>query len=36
LYGVDVGVDTNGALLLKQQDKTLTIYAGDVSLRVQS
>jgi BirA family transcriptional regulator, biotin operon repressor / biotin---[acetyl-CoA-carboxylase] ligase len=36
LYGVDVGVDINGALLLKQQDKTLTIYAGDVSLRVQS
>jgi len=36
LYGVDIGVDTNGALLLRQQDKTLTIYAGDVSLRVQS
>ena len=35
-YGIAKGVDMNGALLLEQEDKTIAIYAGDVSLRVQS
>jgi BirA family biotin operon repressor/biotin-[acetyl-CoA-carboxylase] ligase len=35
-YGIAKGVDENGALLLEQEDKTIAIYAGDVSLRVQS
>ncbi|ANJ00548.1 biotin--[acetyl-CoA-carboxylase] ligase [Polynucleobacter wuianus] len=36
VYGIAKGVDTNGALLLEQADKTIAIYAGDVSLRIQS
>jgi BirA family biotin operon repressor/biotin-[acetyl-CoA-carboxylase] ligase len=36
IYGVAQGVDTNGALLLQQEDNTIAVYAGDVSLRVQS
>ena len=35
-YGTSNGVDENGALLLQQDGKTLAIYAGDISLRVQS
>ena len=36
LYGVAKGIDHTGALLLQQENKTITIHAGDVSLRVQS
>jgi len=36
IYGIAQGVDSHGALLLKQADKTTTIYAGDVSLRMQA
>jgi BirA family biotin operon repressor/biotin-[acetyl-CoA-carboxylase] ligase len=36
LYGIAKGVDTNGALLLEQEDNTIAVYAGDVSLRIQS
>lgn len=35
-YGIAKGIDINGALLLEQVDKMIAIYAGDVSLRVQS
>jgi BirA family biotin operon repressor/biotin-[acetyl-CoA-carboxylase] ligase len=35
-YGLAKGIDINGALLLEQEGKTISIYAGDVSLRVQS
>jgi BirA family biotin operon repressor/biotin-[acetyl-CoA-carboxylase] ligase len=34
--GIAKGVDKNGALLLEQESKTIAIYAGDVSLRLQS
>ena len=30
------GIDFNGALLLQQDNQTISIHAGDVSLRVQS
>ena len=36
IYGVAKGVDANGALLLEQENNTIAVYAGDVSLRVQS
>jgi len=35
-YGIAKGVDKTGALLLQQDNKMIAIYAGDVSLRVQS
>jgi BirA family biotin operon repressor/biotin-[acetyl-CoA-carboxylase] ligase len=35
-YGIARGVDAKGALMLEQADKTVAIYAGDVSLRMQS
>ena len=36
IYGITKGVDETGALLLQQENKTITIHAGDVSLRMQS
>lgn len=36
IFGIAKGVDLNGALLLLQAENLQTIYAGDVSLRVQS
>lgn len=36
IYGITIGVDESGALLLQQENKTITIHAGDVSLRIQS
>lgn len=36
IIGISSGVDDTGALILRQHDKSLAIYAGDVSLRVQS
>lgn len=36
IYGIAKGVDASGALLLQQESKTISIHAGDVSLRVQS
>lgn len=36
VFGITGGVDSDGALLLNQHDKTIAIHAGDVSLRVQS
>ena len=36
IIGIATGVDDSGALLLKQHDKTISIHAGDVSLRVQT
>ena len=36
IYGVAKGIDRHGALLLQQDNQTLSIHAGDVSLRVQS
>ncbi len=36
IYGVTKGVDESGALLLQQENKTIAIHAGDVSLRIQS
>jgi BirA family biotin operon repressor/biotin-[acetyl-CoA-carboxylase] ligase len=36
ICGIATGVDETGALLLQQNDKTITIHAGDLSLRVQS
>jgi BirA family biotin operon repressor/biotin-[acetyl-CoA-carboxylase] ligase len=36
IIGIATGVDDTGALLLKQHDKTISIHAGDVSLRVQT
>ena len=36
IYGTAQGIDQTGALLLQQDDKTLVIHAGDVSLRVHS
>lgn len=36
IIGISAGVDDAGALILKQQDKSIVIHAGDVSLRVQS
>ena len=35
IYGVAQGIDQAGALLLLQDNKTISIHAGDVSLRVQ-
>jgi len=35
IYGVAQGIDQTGALLLQQDNKTIAIHAGDVSLRVQ-
>ena len=35
LYGIAEGIDESGALLLQQDNKTIVIHAGDVSLRVQ-
>jgi BirA family biotin operon repressor/biotin-[acetyl-CoA-carboxylase] ligase len=35
IIGIAAGVDDTGALLLRQHDKTISIHAGDVSLRVQ-
>ena len=35
-YGITKGVDESGALLLQQENKTIAIHAGDVSLRIQS
>ncbi|MBU3581910.1 biotin--[acetyl-CoA-carboxylase] ligase [Polynucleobacter sp. AP-Capit-er-40B-B4] len=36
IYGVTKGVDESGALVLQQENKTIAIHAGDVSLRIQS
>ena len=36
IYGIAKGVDETGALILQQDNKTIAIYAGDVSLRIQS
>jgi BirA family biotin operon repressor/biotin-[acetyl-CoA-carboxylase] ligase len=36
VYGIAKGVDETGALLLQQENKTIAILAGDVSLRIQS
>jgi BirA family biotin operon repressor/biotin-[acetyl-CoA-carboxylase] ligase len=36
IIGISAGVDDTGALILKQQGKSIVIHAGDVSLRVQS
>ena len=36
IYGITKGVDESGALLLQQENKTVAIHAGDVSLRIQS
>ena len=36
IYGVAKGIGIDGALLLEQNEKVIPIYAGDVSLRVQS
>jgi len=36
IYGITKGVDETGALLLQQDNKTIAIHAGDVSLRIQS
>ena len=36
IYGTARGVDKNGALLLEQENKTIAVYAGDISLRLQS
>ena len=35
IYGIAQGIDQSGALLLQQDNKTIAIHAGDVSLRVQ-
>jgi BirA family biotin operon repressor/biotin-[acetyl-CoA-carboxylase] ligase len=35
IYGTANGVDETGALLLQQENKTIAIHAGDVSLRIQ-
>ncbi|WP_114690218.1 biotin--[acetyl-CoA-carboxylase] ligase [Polynucleobacter necessarius] len=35
-YGIAKGVDESGALLLQQENKTIAIHAGHVSLRIQS
>ena len=34
--GISTGVDDNGALLLNQGNRIVTVHAGDVSLRAQS
>ena len=36
IYGVAKGIDQTGALVLQQDNKTIAIHAGDISLRVQS
>ena len=36
LCGLAKGVDESGALLLQQENKTIAVHAGDVSLRMQS
>ena len=36
VYGIAKGVDESGALLLLQDNKIITIHAGDISLRIQS
>ena len=36
VHGLAKGIDCNGALLLQQANQTITVHAGDVSLRVQS
>ena len=36
IYGVANGVDETGAFLLRQDNQTIAIHAGDVSLRIQS
>ena len=36
IHGISQGIDETGALLLQQDNKTLVIHAGDVSLRAQS
>lgn len=36
IYGIAKGVDESGALLLQQDNKTIAIHAGDVSLRIQT
>lgn len=36
IYGIAKGVDESGALLLQEENKTIAIHAGDVSLRIQS
>ena len=36
IYGIAKGIDETGALLLQQENNTVCIHAGDVSLRTQS
>ena len=36
IYGITKGIDESGALLLQQENKTIAIHAGYVSLRIQS
>jgi BirA family biotin operon repressor/biotin-[acetyl-CoA-carboxylase] ligase len=35
IYGTANGVNETGALLLQQENKTIAIHAGDISLRIQ-
>jgi BirA family transcriptional regulator, biotin operon repressor / biotin---[acetyl-CoA-carboxylase] ligase len=36
IHGIAKGVDSTGALIIEQENNTIAIYAGDVSLRNQS
>ena len=36
IYGIAQGIDQTGALLLQQDNNSIAIHAGDLSLRVQS
>ena len=36
IHGIAKGVDETGALLMQQDNKTIVIHAGDVSLRIPS
>jgi len=36
IFGIATGVDANGALLIQQENKTVAVHAGDVSLRARS
>lgn len=36
IFGIEKGVDDCGALLLQQENKMITVHAGDISLRIQS
>ena len=36
IVGISAGVNDAGALILNQDNKSITIHAGDLSLRVKS